>query len=132
MELKDVMSRDPATISADDTIAMASARMHAAGAGCLVVTVGRYVRGVLTDRDLSTPCDDPAHDTRQCKVACHMSTPVIAVEPDVELPDAVRLMAARSIKHLPVVEAGGQLVGLLSFSDIARALVASSATIAGA
>jgi acetoin utilization protein AcuB len=50
----------------------------------------------------------------------------ITVGPDTALPEAVRLMSQRGIRHLPVV-AYGQLVGIVSDRDVKRAM-ASPAT----
>ncbi|MCS7114007.1 MAG: CBS domain-containing protein [Nitrososphaerota archaeon] len=48
-----------------------------------------------------------------------MSSPLIVVEPSMDLEEAVRLMFQMKIKKLPVVE-GKHLVGLVSLTDIAR------------
>jgi acetoin utilization protein AcuB len=51
---------------------------------------------------------------------------VISVSPKTTLPEAVRLMRERGIRHLPVVE-DGKLVGIVSDRDLKRAM-ASPAT----
>jgi acetoin utilization protein AcuB len=51
---------------------------------------------------------------------------VISVTPKTTLPEAVRLMRERGIRHLPVVE-DGKLVGIVSDRDLKRAM-ASPAT----
>ncbi len=51
-----------------------------------------------------------------------MRTDVVAVEPDAPLTEAAQLMLQHKISGLPVVE-NGQLVGILTESDILRAIV---------
>jgi acetoin utilization protein AcuB len=51
---------------------------------------------------------------------------VVSIDPKTVLPDAVRLMRERGIRHLPVVE-DGRLVGIVSDRDLKRAM-ASPAT----
>jgi diacylglycerol O-acyltransferase len=64
------------------------------------------------------------------RVATLMSTPPITVRPDDRLVHAWRTMQARRIRHLPVVDAGGRLVGLVSHRDLLAA--SSSSMIASA
>jgi CBS domain-containing protein len=49
-----------------------------------------------------------------------MSSPLITIDQNAALEEASRVMAARRIKRLPVVD-GDKLVGLLSSTDIVRA-----------
>jgi CBS domain-containing protein len=55
------------------------------------------------------------------KVGELMTTPAITVSPDTELAEVVALMESRRIKRVPVV-VGGRLVGILTRSDLMRAL----------
>ncbi|MCU0490403.1 MAG: CBS and ACT domain-containing protein [Chloroflexaceae bacterium] len=49
-----------------------------------------------------------------------MARPVIAVEPDTPIHDALNLMRTRRIRRMPVVE-HGQLVGIVSMKDLLNA-----------
>lgn len=51
-----------------------------------------------------------------------MTSPAITVTPDTEISEAVRLMDARRIRRLPVVDKDQRLVGLISRSDIVKAM----------
>ncbi|RLI22454.1 hypothetical protein DRO45_00860, partial [Candidatus Bathyarchaeota archaeon] len=53
------------------------------------------------------------------KVKDVMSSPLVVVEPNMELEEAVKLMFQMKIKKLPVVD-GKRLVGLITLTDIAR------------
>lgn len=118
MKLHDIMVREVATIGAEQTTAIAARKMREQSVGCLVVTIETAVKGIVTDRDL-LGCLSETHDPSRCKVAAHMSRPVVVERPQEEVLRAAEIMAARRIKRLPVVE-GGKLVGLVSFSDIAE------------
>jgi len=48
-----------------------------------------------------------------------MSNPVVTTRPDVLLIHLAKLMAAKQIKRVPITE-DGELVGIVSFSDIAK------------
>src|SRR5207245_9321806 len=46
-----------------------------------------------------------------------MTSPAVTIGPDASVADAARLMRARRVKRLPVVEEGDRLIGLLSRAD---------------
>lgn len=47
-----------------------------------------------------------------------MTTPVVTVKPDSNYMNALRLMQDRKLHHLPVVDATGNLVGILAERDL--------------
>ncbi|MFF1650435.1 CBS domain-containing protein [Streptomyces sp. NPDC058240] len=49
-----------------------------------------------------------------------MTSPAITTGPGASLPQAARLMAARRIKRLPVVDADGRLKGIVSRADLLK------------
>ncbi|MCX5107783.1 CBS domain-containing protein [Streptomyces sp. NBC_00378] len=49
-----------------------------------------------------------------------MTSPAITIEPGASLPRAARLMAARRVKRLPVVDADGTLKGIVSRADLLK------------
>lgn len=60
------------------------------------------------------------------KVGEVMTKPAISVAPDTQLAEAVQLMTRHRVKRLPVVE-HGKLAGLVTRTDLLRALVARQA-----
>jgi acetoin utilization protein AcuB len=56
-----------------------------------------------------------------------MQTKLITASPHTTLPDALRLVAQRRVRHLPIVDADGDLVGIVSDRDLKQAM-ASPAT----
>jgi acetoin utilization protein AcuB len=56
-----------------------------------------------------------------------METKVITASPHTTLPDALKLVAQRRVRHLPIVDADGDLVGIVSDRDLKQAM-ASPAT----
>src|SRR5262249_61606997 len=49
-----------------------------------------------------------------------MTSPVISVEPDASIWEAVRIMLQRRISGLPVIDKQGRLVGMVSEGDFLR------------
>lgn len=57
------------------------------------------------------------------RVQDKMSSPVVSIEPEASFHSALLLMEEKGVHHLPVVNASGELVGILAERDI---LVAAS------
>lgn len=54
-----------------------------------------------------------------------MTSPAITVKPEVSLPQAARLMAGQRVKRLPVVDADGNLKGIVSRADLLKVFLRS-------
>lgn len=61
-----------------------------------------------------------ANDSMAVTVASLMTRRAKTVRPDTSLEEAMNLMLAKDISHLPVVDEGGSLVGILSKTDVVR------------
>jgi len=88
------------------------------------------VVGIISDRDLRAvsalaDTDDDAEARRQAlarPVSSVMSSNVISVHPDAEVPEVIDLMIEHRVGAIPVVEPGsGKLVGIVSYVDALRA-----------
>ena len=116
MQVRDVMTEATVTDSPADTLRSAAERMWRQQTGSLLVMDGNRLAGIITERDLLRAVAlgaDPATTT----VDEAMTTEVFTVPPDMALRDAAREMAARWIRHLPVVE-GGHMLGMVSMRDV--------------
>jgi len=50
-----------------------------------------------------------------------MSTPVITIEPDIPIMEALNLMKTKQIRRMPVVDSKGKLIGIVSDKDLLNA-----------
>jgi CBS domain-containing protein len=83
----------------------------------VLVTENGRLCGIVTDRDLVVRC--MADQTKsEIRVGELCSQELVSVSPDDDLDDAIRLMAERDIRRLPVIE-GNNAVGILSLGDLA-------------
>ena len=62
-----------------------------------------------------------------CAVALGVSAPVKAARPETHLAQIVPFMADAGLHHLPVVDADGRLVGMVTQSDVMAAMFAVAA-----
>ena len=114
------MSRPAVTVAAGATITealrlMALNRIHYLP---VVDDAARLVGIVNTDDVLGTRRSE---GTLGRVVAAVMSSPVVSIHPAAPLSEAMRLMAARCIGALPVLD-GDRVVGMLTQSDVVTAL----------
>lgn len=118
--VQDMMSTDLVTCPSTTTIAEAARLMRDRDIGDVLVTQDDdRVVGIVTDRDLVVRClADGAAPDAPIDFACsgELSTLPVTGSPD----DAVRMMRERSLRRLPVVDAG-RVVGIVSLGDLAIA-----------
>jgi len=116
VQVRDVMTQATVTESAQDSLRAAAERMWRQQTGSLLITEGEHLLGIITERDLLRTVALGA-DPDKTSVDDAMTTEVFTVTPDMPLQDAAREMAARWIRHLPVVE-HGKLLGVVSMRDV--------------
>jgi CBS domain-containing protein len=119
LKVEDVMIREVITIDENSSVKEAAEVMNKFEIGCLIAIRKGKAMGIITERDLLKRVVADVKNTSKTRVKDVMSSPLVVVEPDMELEDAVKLMFQMKIKKLPVVE-GKRLVGLVSLTDIAR------------
>lgn len=119
LKVADVMVREVITIDENSTVKEAAEVMNKFEIGCLIAVRKGKAVGIITERDLLKRVVAEAKDVNKTKVKDVMSSPLVVVEPGMDLEEAVKLMFQMKIKKLPVVEEK-RLVGLVSLTDIAR------------
>ena len=110
-------------IDSERTIREAAIMMDRMNVGCLLVTSENKIVGIVTERDLVRRVLATGINHTSIKVKEIMSYPVIAIEPDSSLIDAVKLMASYGFRRLPVIEKEGKLVGIVTINELAEVLV---------
>ena len=117
--VKDVMTSNPATVQADQTVVEAARIMRDKDTGIVPVVENDQLTGTVTDRDIAVRVVAEGRDPESTSVREIASTDIVTVEPEHELSDALRLMAEHQVRRLPVVE-NDRLVGIVAQADVAR------------
>lgn len=94
------------------------------GAVPVVDQEGRVV-AMVTDRDLCMAALTQGRPLAEIHVSSAMSRRLWSCRPQDDVKDAEKLMRAHQVRRLPVVDAEGKLVGILSISDLARVAVST-------
>ena len=116
MNIRDIMTPNPRTVSPDDSIESAARIMRDEDTGAVpVVQNGRPV-GMLTDRDIVIRAVAAGGSARSVREV--VTERFISVSPDATTREATDLMSEHQIRRLPVVE-NERLVGIVSLGDLA-------------
>jgi 3-hydroxybutyryl-CoA dehydratase len=128
----DWMRPNPLTISPNATLADARALFTRHGIRHLPVVEGTSLKGIVTERDirqasLPGPPGRPESETEALlgliRVEAVMTRQPVTVAPWTTIGEAARLLLARRIGALPVLE-DERLVGIITETDLLEALVA--------
>ncbi len=132
MVVEEVMSRDPFTVDVTESIAQVMRKLAEADVRHLPVVEDGALVGIISDRDLRaySPAvmlefEQPLEVRKRLAqpVASVMASDVVSVNPETELFEVVELMLDQRIGAIPVVQPdGAQLVGIVSYIDVLRAL----------
>src|SRR5208282_1153175 len=106
------------TISPTATVLEAVQRMNQHQIGALVVMNEGQVVGMFTERDVLRRVMAEMRSPRDVFVADVMTADVICCPPDTDVADASGIMRQRRVRHLPVCDAHGNLIGLVSIGDL--------------
>jgi CBS domain-containing protein len=116
--VEEIMTRDPRTVNAGDTIVDAARVMRDSDIGDVVVMEDGQVSGIVTDRDIVVRGIAEGRDPDSTTVGDVCTTGIETIDPASSVDDALRLMREHDIRRLPVVK-NGRPVGIVSLGDLA-------------
>jgi len=131
MKVRDVYTRGAIVVDPNTSAPQARKVMEEHKIRRLPVVDGGKLVGIVTLTDLLKAAPSPATSLSvwelhylldRVKVSEIMTKDVVTTTPDADLREVARVMADRKIGGLPVVE-DGQVVGMITESDVFRALV---------
>jgi IMP dehydrogenase len=106
-------------INEAETVFEAVKQMVELNTGCLLVTEGEKIRGIVTERDYLRGIVLTGRTSRATRVREIMTSRIVVVQPDTSVEEAMAIMTDRRIRHLPVVDKG-KLAGLVSIGDLVK------------
>ena len=121
--LLDRKGRDIWSVDAEAPVLAAIRMMAERGVGALPVMREGRLAGMVSERDYARKVILMGRASADTPVAQIMSSPVITVTPEEQVRRCMELMTGKRIRHLPVVDAGGRMVGLVSIGDLVRAVI---------
>lgn len=129
--VEQVMTREPAVVTRNDSIRTAIQRMRDRGCRRLPVVEDGKVVGIVSDRDLRRATNSPLvlrerwYDEfmlDHVQVRACMTADPVTVSPATPIVEAAKLMRDKKFGGLPVV-ADGRLVGIVTETDLLNYLI---------
>ncbi len=85
--------------------------------GALAVMEDDHIVGMFTERDVLRRVVGEERPVADTLVGDVMTTDVICCQPDADLDDVGAIMMNRRIRHLPVCDGEGHILGMVSIGD---------------
>jgi len=108
------------TVDAGSSVLEAARQMIEANVGSMLVTVEGEITGIVTERDYLRLVVLEEKSSRETTVREIMTSPLIVVTPETSVEECMSLITERRIRHLPVADEGGEVVGLVSIGDVVK------------
>lgn len=109
------------TLPPDATARDAAVMMAERRVAAILVTEGRTLKGIVTERDLTVRVLAAGRDPAATRLADVMTARPDTLGPDAHALEALELMERRHYRHLPVTANGpdgGEVLGILSIRDL--------------
>jgi CBS domain-containing protein len=114
------------TVAEDATVYEAVQKFSAYDVGCLVTTDGSGdISGVVSERDYVSKMALLGRKSKETKVK-EISTKIsnlVTANPHDSVDDCMAKMLSKDIRHLPLVDDDGKVIGMLSVKDLVKTLV---------
>ncbi len=124
MQIVNLMTPNPVTVGPHNTLADAKRAMDAGGFRRVPVVEDGRIVGILTERDIRSH-EGYLDSTR---VDAVMRSPVVTISPYNTVEEAAWMMLKLKIGGMPVVSSG-ELVGVVTTSDLLKAFLAEGASV---
>jgi CBS domain-containing protein len=116
IQLRDIMTTEVLTTSAERPVAEVTSMMVKIRVGSAVVMQGSWLAGILTERDVLRAAASGS-DLTKSPVSEWMTRNPITATLATTVGEAADVMLANGFRHLPVVE-GRELKGMVSIRDV--------------
>jgi len=129
MELKDSVravidekAELPPSITPDDTVYEAIARMSELAVGALVVLENDQIVGIISERDYARKIILKGRTSRDARVREIMTVDVVTAATTDTVDHCMKLLSKHHIRHLPIVE-DDKIVGLINSDDLIKWII---------
>jgi len=118
MAISQYMETKVVTCPATATLKESARLMKANNVGTVVVQKNGKPEGIITDRDLAVKALANGKDIETTLVTEIMSRPIVCSNLKDGVYEVIAKMKKSKIRRMPVVNASGKVVGIISFGDI--------------
>jgi len=116
------MRSPPVTALFSDTVGSIAEKMFTNNIGSVIVISGGVPAGMVTERDIVKSIVRNHKDPTKTRAQEIMSTPLITIETNKTIRDAIEMMRDRNVRRLAVTK-NGRLVGVVSERRVLETLI---------
>lgn len=120
MRVEALASGATPSVQVSSTVMDAVHMMRESGTGALSVLEGERLVGIFSERDLMLRVVDVGKRPAETIIADVFTADLQTVSRDTNCSEALKLMLSHRIRHLPVVDKDGSLVGLVSIRRLVQ------------
>ena len=123
MEVKKIMTKNPACCTSDSTLQEVAHMMEMYDCGCIPVVEDHKTNkpvGTITDRDIAIRSLSENKNPLEMKASDIMTTDIETVTPETSLEQCRDKMEERQIRRILVVDKTGRCVGIVAQADIVQ------------
>ena len=122
-KIEEIMTHNVVTIAPENTLYEAARIMGEKHIGSLIVVKYDTPVGIITEKDILERIVKAGRDPRETFAQDIMTAPVIIVDPDMSITDAINLMRQKKVRRLVVFDK--VTIGIVTIRRLLEAVVAS-------
>ena len=129
--LKAMLDERPAraalSVSPDDTVFAALELMAKHNIGAVLVMRDGQLAGIFSERDYARKIILVGKSSKETMVREIMTEKVLYARPEQTIDEAMALMTEKHIRHLPVLDSGKRVIGMVSIGDVVKETISEQA-----
>ncbi len=91
--------------------------------GALLVLEEGKIQGIVSERDYARKIILHGKSSKETKVKEIMTSNVICISPETHVDECMAIMIEKKVRHLPVEDNKGNLLGIISIGDVVKAVI---------
>ena len=119
--------RAPLSVAPDDSVFSALELMAKHDIGALLVMRDSQLAGIFSERDYARKVTLLGKSSKETAVKEIMTEKVLYVLPEQTTDQAMALMTEKHIRHLPVLDSGKRVIGMVLIGDLVKETISEQA-----
>jgi CBS domain-containing protein len=113
------------SVAPDATVLQAIQMMADKNVGALPVVEGGRLVGIISERDYTRKVALKGRSSRETPVRDIITRDLAVAAPDDTVVECMRVMTDRKVRHLPVLDQGDKLIGIVSIGDLVNWIIST-------